>query len=380
MVNISDNIKDKLEKYKIVLFENWDVGRSLMRWYIEDVKKNDVKMTIGVDFVTKNIELAPDQKTSVQFWRLAGQERFGLLRSSYYKGASGSIIFYSLNKPEQGYDYFTKRYYEIREFGGNIPILVFAVDLEKVEGKDRSELDNKIKKIVENDGNLYVHSRSDTIEDTDKGINNLVKLIIQAKERGKFEELTQDEINVIKEFEKLIGQEIPKLQVNVEDVFGYKIENCHAIELYLRNFNIMELPENIGNLKYLKILDLESNKLSSLNSSIKELKSLALINLSKNNFTSIPTELWALEKLKLIELKNNPWKGESKEYYDKSAEIIREFCRKRANIHIFISHAVSDFSEYKIKDLSTYLGNQDEIYKAYYSNYKLGHIVQLSHR
>ena len=45
---------------------------------------------------------------------------------------------------------------------------------------------------------------------------------------------------------------------------------------------------------------------------------------------------------------------------------IREFCRQKATINVFISHSVSDFDYYKIENISDYLQNQEEINKAYY--------------
>ena len=337
-----------------------------MHWYIEKTKRIDRKMTIGVEFVRKDIKLNENQNIGVDFWRLGGQARFGAIRSNFYKGASGSIIFYNLKDSEQGFKYFTDRYNEIQEFVGNVPVLVIAVDLEEDHGKAPTEFDEKIKKIIEKDGNLYIQCRNEIIEDIEEGIKKLSQMIVKREEKRKSEELSPSEKVVIEKLEEIIGKKIPKLQVNVEDIFGYKIENSHSIELYLRNFGIKELPKNIGDLKYLKIIDLESNQLNSIPPSIKKLKSLALINLSNNQFTSIPIELWSLINLKLIDLKKNPWQGESKEFYDKSPEIIRDFCRKRANIHIFLSHAVNDFREYRIKELSTYLNNQEEIYKSYY--------------
>jgi len=363
---LTENAKSTMAIYKIVLFENWDVGRPIMRWYMEGKKSDGIRMTLGVDFQVKTLEINPNELVKIQCWRLAGQERFASIRGTFYKGAHASIIFYSSSNPEQGYTYVKDRYQEIKQYLGNLPILVFAVDAEKIQNNTYSNLNREIQNFVESEKNLYIQTRSDNIENIDKGIKLLIQMIIEKEKKEKSEILEDADQNIINALSKLIEKEIPLLRVDVEEVFGYKAENKRVIELYLPNLGLSTVPEDIGKMDYLKILDLESNNLSSLPESIGNLKSLVLLNISKNKFNTIPSELWQLKDVKIIQLNDNPWFGESNEYINKPPEIIRDFCRKRANIQIFISHAVVDFNDYKIKELTNFLENQEEIYKVFF--------------
>lgn len=52
--------------------------------------------TIGIDFKIKTIEIE-NKKIRLQIWDTAGQERFKTITQTYYKGAMGIIMVYSIN-------------------------------------------------------------------------------------------------------------------------------------------------------------------------------------------------------------------------------------------------------------------------------------------
>ncbi|ORX83716.1 L domain-like protein [Anaeromyces robustus] len=102
--------------------------------------------------------------------------------------------------------------------------------------------------------------------------------------------------------------EIDKLQVN-NQVFSSGIPNIifkitSITSLYLLNDTISILPDNIGNLKNLKRLDIRNNKLKTIPSSIKNLSKLEYLNLSNNPITKLPEEIGDLTELRLIYLNN----------------------------------------------------------------------------
>jgi small GTP-binding protein len=51
--------------------------------------------TIGVDFKAKTLEL-DGKRVKLQIWDTAGQERYRTITETYYKGASGIILSYSV--------------------------------------------------------------------------------------------------------------------------------------------------------------------------------------------------------------------------------------------------------------------------------------------
>lgn len=51
--------------------------------------------TIGVDFKIKTLPIG-DKKFKMQIWDTAGQERFKNITQTYYKGAAGILLVYSI--------------------------------------------------------------------------------------------------------------------------------------------------------------------------------------------------------------------------------------------------------------------------------------------
>ena len=75
------------------------VGKtSLLVRYCEDSFQADYLSTIGVDFKIKRIELNQTQIT-LNIWDTAGQQRFRNITKSFYKGAHGIILAYSITDP-----------------------------------------------------------------------------------------------------------------------------------------------------------------------------------------------------------------------------------------------------------------------------------------
>lgn len=75
------------------------VGKtSILVRYCEDSFQTDYLSTIGVDFKIKRMELNANQVT-LNIWDTAGQERFRNITKSFYKGAHGIILTFSITDP-----------------------------------------------------------------------------------------------------------------------------------------------------------------------------------------------------------------------------------------------------------------------------------------
>jgi small GTP-binding protein len=86
--------------YKIVIAGDENVGKtSLVRQCCEGRFETSRVSTIGVDFQTKVITL-PDGEVKLSIWDMAGQSRFKVVRSGFYRGARATALVYDLNDPD----------------------------------------------------------------------------------------------------------------------------------------------------------------------------------------------------------------------------------------------------------------------------------------
>lgn len=81
---------------KILLIGDSSVGKtSIMMRFVNDKFSSSFITTIGIDFVTKIIDVSGN-KIRLQIWDTAGQERFRSITTSYFKGADIVIIIYDV--------------------------------------------------------------------------------------------------------------------------------------------------------------------------------------------------------------------------------------------------------------------------------------------
>ena len=60
-------------------------------------------MTIGADFVIKELTFQDGTKIALQIWDIAGQPHFEFVRASFYKGSHAIIMVFDLTSPQTLY-------------------------------------------------------------------------------------------------------------------------------------------------------------------------------------------------------------------------------------------------------------------------------------
>jgi len=170
-----------------------------------------------------------------------------------------------------------------------------------------------------------------------------------------------DSIGKCKSLQNIILEEndLKKLPKSIGDLITLK-------KLMLNNNKLKKIPKSIGNLTVLERLEMDNNQLIKLPESIGNLTFLKSLFLSNNKLSSLPWTIWKLKNWEYYHLDNNSWQDEWIELVKRDLPAIREFCRKRASINIFLSHAVQDQHNFRIKDISEFLEDQEEIYNAFY--------------
>lgn len=85
---------------KVVVAGDGNVGKtSLIRRFCEGKFEQTRVATIGVDFQTQTVEL-PGQTVKLSIWDMAGQDRFQVVRSGFYRGSRAAALVYDVTEPE----------------------------------------------------------------------------------------------------------------------------------------------------------------------------------------------------------------------------------------------------------------------------------------
>lgn len=84
--------------FKVVLIGEGGVGKtSIVIKYTEDRFDESMKMTIGVNFATKQIDLE-GRGVTLMLWDLGGQPRFREVVTDYFKGSKFAIAVYDATR------------------------------------------------------------------------------------------------------------------------------------------------------------------------------------------------------------------------------------------------------------------------------------------
>ncbi|MFX1568430.1 MAG: GTP-binding protein [Promethearchaeota archaeon] len=83
-------------KFKITLFGPGGVGKtSLLLRYIKDYFSDDLKKTIGSNFLIKDVEIE-GKSIRLLLWDIGGQPQFHKLRTIYFKGSNAALGVFDL--------------------------------------------------------------------------------------------------------------------------------------------------------------------------------------------------------------------------------------------------------------------------------------------
>ena len=92
--------EDELYNFKIVLIGNPGVGKtSLINKFVTNQFKEKYIETIGVNIMVKDLSVS-GKKVQLSIWDVAGQEKWGRVRSMYYRGSSAALCVYDMTRPD----------------------------------------------------------------------------------------------------------------------------------------------------------------------------------------------------------------------------------------------------------------------------------------
>ncbi|MFX0032896.1 MAG: Rab family GTPase [Candidatus Hermodarchaeota archaeon] len=162
---------------KILTAGEGGVGKTtLLHRYVEGRFSAETKMTIGVEFFLKEIEL-DDQYCTLQLWDFGGQERFRFLLESYVLGAKGALLMFDLTRPITLEN--LEQWVNIcRKGNPDLPILFLGT---KNDLEDEIMVNDEYVLNFKNDFNLFDYLRvsSKSGENVQQAFNLLTKKILE---------------------------------------------------------------------------------------------------------------------------------------------------------------------------------------------------------
>ncbi len=115
--------------FKILLLGDASVGKtSFTKRYCYNIFNPSERLTIGVDFHVKTIELdhkGSKKKIKLQIWDIGGEERFRFLLPTYCLGANAAFLLYDITRPST-LDNIPAWTTIVRQKGGAIPIMLIG--------------------------------------------------------------------------------------------------------------------------------------------------------------------------------------------------------------------------------------------------------------
>ncbi|MFX1257169.1 MAG: Rab family GTPase [Promethearchaeota archaeon] len=87
-------------KFKICLFGPGGVGKtSLLLRFVKDFFTQDIKKTIGSNFLVHEIEIE-EKNVKLLLWDIGGQAQFHKLRTMYFKGSNAALGVFAVDSPQ----------------------------------------------------------------------------------------------------------------------------------------------------------------------------------------------------------------------------------------------------------------------------------------
>ncbi|MCK4848770.1 MAG: GTP-binding protein [Candidatus Heimdallarchaeota archaeon] len=138
--------------FKLLLVGEPEVGKtSLIKRYVDGFFQEGYQITLGVDFLSKTINL-PDEENGgeqeliYQIWDVAGQSGFTNFRHLYLKKAHGVFLVFDLTRPEETFDKLIRWRKDVQEQSPNAKIIVIGnkedlVDLENLPISEKEVLE-----------------------------------------------------------------------------------------------------------------------------------------------------------------------------------------------------------------------------------------------
>ncbi len=168
--------------YKVVIFGDAGCGKTtLTQRFLTNLFKSDTKMTIGVDFEVKSLEIN-EKKVKLQIWDFGGEERFRFLLPTYVRGTNGALFMYDItNYSSLAHidDWLLVVRKEIKTEQGTFPIIVVGGKADLIDDREVTA-DEGIKIAKSREWvHGFIECSAKTGENVEESFNALTSIMMQ---------------------------------------------------------------------------------------------------------------------------------------------------------------------------------------------------------
>ena len=167
--------------FKLVIFGDAGCGKTtLTQRFLTNLFKSDSRMTIGVDFEVKTLEVE-GKKVKLQIWDFGGEERFRFLLPTYVRGANAGLFMYDITRylTFKNLDDWLKVFNETnKDQGQNVSTVLVGskIYLEETRSVLKTEAENYAK---QKGFAKYIECSSKSGENVDKVFETIAYLMLE---------------------------------------------------------------------------------------------------------------------------------------------------------------------------------------------------------
>ena len=170
-------------KFKVLLIGPGEVGKtSLLMRYVKNQFNADYLITIGAQFLTKDVQFKKDI-ANLQIWDMGGQERFKFLHKQFYTASDGALLIFDLTRADT-YDVMHEWLSEMFEIlDTEIPFVLIGNKIDLIKEMGRFMDEGEAKSFAKSKNSIYIETSAKTGEKVEEAFKELT--IRMAKAKGK---------------------------------------------------------------------------------------------------------------------------------------------------------------------------------------------------
>jgi len=166
--------------FKIIIVGPAAVGKtSILERFIYNHFSENYKLTIGVNFLSKIVDLIGNGIVKLSIWDIGGQERFEMLRTDFYKGASGAVLVFDLTRMET-YNAIEKWLNEVKHYAGKVPFILIGNKADLLEHFVRVVEKEEAEEFARTHNSTYIETSAKTGKNVEEAFNEFSQMLVDS--------------------------------------------------------------------------------------------------------------------------------------------------------------------------------------------------------